>query len=166
VGRTHEAVVKFALGGALVLALASTAGAAVFIDVPSKAVGVVNATARTDNPRNLGELRVLIDGVVALRCTTPPQTPCTFAWDTTAVANGAHRVRAQRLSTSGSITGTKTRQVTVQNLAPTTSGASTPTATGADTATSRADSASAGASAASAAVDGAARAGVSVQALS
>ena len=117
-GRTHEAVVKFALGGALVLALASTAGAAVFIDVPSKAVGVVNATARTDNPRNLGELRVLIDGVVALRCTTPPQTPCTFAWDTTAVANGAHRVRAQRLSTSGSITGTKTKQVTVQNLAP------------------------------------------------
>ena len=50
----------------------------------------------------------------------------------------------------------------------TTTGASTPTATGADTATSRADSASAGASAraASAAVDGAARAGVSVQALS
>ena len=47
-GRTHEAVVKFALGGALVLALASTARAAVFIDVPSKAVGVVNATARTD----------------------------------------------------------------------------------------------------------------------
>lgn len=118
-GRTHEAVVKFALGGALVLALASTAGAAVFIDVPSKAVGVVNATARTDNPRNLGELRVLIDGVVALRCTTPPQTPCTFAWDTTAVANGSHSVRAQRLSTSGSITGTKTKQVTVQNLAPT-----------------------------------------------
>src|SRR5262249_26117724 len=36
----------------------------------------------------------------------------------TAVANGTHSVRAQRLNTSGSVTGTKTRQVTVQNVAP------------------------------------------------
>ena len=78
-GRTHEAVVKFALGGALVLALASTAGAAVFIDVPSPAVGTVNVTARTDNPRNFGELRVVIDGVVALRCESRPTLAAFYA---------------------------------------------------------------------------------------
>lgn len=41
------AVVKFLLGAALMLALASTAGAALFIDVPSPAVGPVNATTRS-----------------------------------------------------------------------------------------------------------------------
>jgi len=99
--------VKCALGGALVLALASTAGAAVFIDVPSPVVGTVNVTARTDNPRNFGELRVVIDGVIRVRCTTSPLAPCTFVWDTTTDANGTHSVRAQRLNTPVSFTGTK-----------------------------------------------------------
>src|SRR5262245_53545536 len=118
VGRIHETILTFVLGTALMLALASTAGAAVFIDVPSPAAGTVDVTARTDNPRSFGELRVVIDGVIRLRCTTSPLTPCTFTWDTTAVADGTHTVRAQRLNTSGSVTGTKTRRVTVQNMAP------------------------------------------------
>src|SRR5262249_217332 len=118
VGRIHETILTFVLGTALMLALASTAGAAVFTDVPSPAAGTVDVTARTDNPRSFGELRVVIDGVIRLRCTTSPLTPCTFTWDTTAVADGTHTVRAQRLNTSGSVTGTKTRRVTVQNMAP------------------------------------------------
>src|SRR5262249_56452091 len=67
----HTIVVKFALCAGLVLALASTAGAAVFIDVPSPAVGALHATPRTGNPRRPGQPPVGSDGVAALRCTHP-----------------------------------------------------------------------------------------------
>ena len=111
---------KLVLAITLVPALASAASAAqvtVFLDVPSPAIGTVTATARTDTLSNLGEMRVVIDGVVKQRCKTLPKTPCTFSWDTTTVANGRHFVRAQRVSTAGAVT-TTTKQVTVQNPAP------------------------------------------------
>jgi hypothetical protein len=85
----------------------------VTVTAPSPASGTVAVTARTSSTKYQKSLQVYIDGTRVVSC--GKVSSCTYQWDTTAVDNGAHVVRARRVSTSGSVIWSSPLTVHVEN---------------------------------------------------
>lgn len=104
-----------ALALSAVLSVFSPAAAGLpAISAPSPASGIVTVTAATDL-RGVREIGILVDGVVLATCRT---SPCAQPWDTTAVADGRHTLRARVLLTRDRVRWSTVLGVTVDNEAP------------------------------------------------
>jgi hypothetical protein len=103
---------------ALVMALPAPGGAAdpgVTVSALSPAAGTVAVTATADLPVPLRKLKIKIDGVVVRACTA---SPCVHQWDTSAVGNGAHALRAVAVDRQGAVHRSRRLTVHVDNAPP------------------------------------------------
>ena len=81
--------------------------------------GTVNASATASDPNGIWKVVFTVDGVTKV---TDTASPYTYAWDTTAIANGSHTIAAVAYDSAGNTT-TSSAAVNVQNGAASVPGA-------------------------------------------